>query len=73
MLDSIYHVALKLLKTRTFCVKMSILPYFTQCYKERHYVTLLNCKPLVVYRFYCMAFNHSQRRCHVRAQGLFKF
>ena len=46
MLDSIYHdnhVALKLLKTRTFCVKMSILPYFTQCYKERHYVTLLNC------------------------------
>ena len=44
---------------------VKILPFFTQCYNGRHYVTLLICKPLVVYRFYCMMLYHSQTQRHV--------
>ena len=52
MLDFIYHMTLKLLKKNIFCSKnIKILP----SYNPRHYVKLLNCKPLVDHRFYCMA------------------
>ena len=34
---------------------VKILPYFAQRYNGRHYIKLLICKPLMVYRFYCMA------------------
>ena len=41
MLDSIYHMTLKLLKNLIFGMKMSrFLPSFTLCYHNgRHYVT----------------------------------
>ena len=65
MLDSIYRMTLKLMKNCIFGVKKSILLSFTQCYNGQHYVTLLICKPLVVYRFYCMALYHSQMLGHV--------
>ena len=43
MLDSIYHMKLKLLKNQIFGVKnIKILPCFTQLYNGHHYVTLLN-------------------------------
>ena len=44
---------------------VKILASFTQRHNGRHYVMLLICKPLLVYRFYCMALYHSQRRRHV--------
>ena len=66
MLDSIHHMTLKLLENCNFWGEnVNILPSFMKCYKGSHYVTLLICKPLVVYRFYCMALYHSQRRRHV--------
>ena len=42
-------------------------------YNERHYVKLLVCKPLVVYRFYCMALFHSQTRRHEIKRGYLLF
>ena len=48
-----------------WCENVKILPSFMQLYNRCHYITLLNCKPLVVYVFYCMALYHSQMRCHV--------
>ena len=43
LLDSNYHMKLKLLKNQIFGVKnVKILPYFTQRYNGRHYITLLN-------------------------------
>ena len=51
MLDSIYHMRLKLLKNHIFGVKVMILTSFTQRYNGRHYVTPLICKPLVVFYF----------------------
>ena len=59
MLDSIYHMTLKLLKN------CNILPTFTQRYNGRHYVTLLISKPIVFYRLHCMALYHSQRQRYV--------
>ena len=46
-----------------------ILPSFTQRYIGRHYVTLLICKTLVVYRFYCMTLYQSQTRRQVIKRG----
>ena len=43
MLDSIYHMTLKLLKNHIFGVNhVKILPSFMQRYNGRHYATLLN-------------------------------
>ena len=39
MIDSIYHMAFKLLKNCTFG-KCQTFAIFTQCYNGRHYVTL---------------------------------
>ena len=62
MLDSIYHMTLKLLKNEN--VKIS--PSFTQHYNGRPYVSRTGiCKPLVAYRFYFMALYHSQMRRHL--------
>ena len=53
MLDFIYPMTLKLLN-RIIGVKTSrFLLSFMQHYNGRHYVKLLICKPLVVYRFMC--------------------
>ena len=65
MLDSIYHMTLKLLENHIFlCENANILPSF-KCYIGRHYVMLPICKPLEGHRFYCMALHHSQRQHHV--------
>ena len=59
-------MTLNLLKNCIFSVKMSRL-----CHPLRNVImdiiTLRYeiCKPFVVYRFYCMAFYHSQMQCHV--------
>ena len=51
MLVSIYHMTLKSRKKLHFWHEMSrFLPSFTYCYHGRHYVTLLKCRPLLVYR-----------------------
>ena len=43
ILDSIYHMALKLLKNYIFCLKMSrFWSSFTQRFSGHHYVTLRN-------------------------------
>ena len=47
------------MKTANFCHRLC------NVIKERQCVTLLICKPLFVYRLYCMAFYHFQRRRHV--------
>ena len=66
MLDSVYHMTLKLVKNRIISVKTSkfchllrnvIMDVITLCYEI--------CKPLVVYRFYCIALYLSQARLHV--------
>ena len=44
MLNSIYHMTLRLIKNHTFGMKTSILSPFTQHYNGRHYVTLKNHK-----------------------------
>ena len=64
MLDSIYHMTLKLfwnhifgVKTLGFCHMQdikSVISYFPKI-----------CKPLVFYWFYCMALFHSQMRHHM--------
>ena len=66
MLDSFHHTALKLIKNRILAWKRQVLSSFTQWYNERLYVPFLICKPLVVYRFYCMALYHSLRQGHVQ-------
>ena len=43
---------------------VNILPYFAQRHNGRHYIMRLINKPLVVYRFDCMALYHSQTRGH---------
>ena len=66
MLDSIYHMTFKLLKNHFFGMTTSRF-----CHLLRNVimdVIMLHyeiCKPLVVYRFYCMSLFHSQMRCHV--------
>ena len=37
-----------------------------QRYNGRHYITLLICKPLVVYRFYCMVLYHTQTQQYIK-------
>ena len=65
MLDSVYHITLKLIKSYFWRENFKILPSLEQCYNGRHYVALRICKPLVVYQFYCMVLYHSQTRHHV--------
>ena len=60
MFDSIYHMTLKLLKNLIFGVKTSRFCHLL--HNVRMDVIMLRyliCKPLVVYRFYCMALYHS--------------
>ena len=42
MLDSVYHMTLKLLKNHIFGVKMSRFCHFYSTLNERNYVMLLN-------------------------------
>ena len=58
MLYSIYHYNIRITLKSHFCRKHVInLPLCEQRCYGRH-----NCKPLVVYRFECMALFHSQTR-----------
>ena len=53
MLDSIYHMTLQELENHMFWREIvNILTYFAQHLNGCHNVTLLLCKPLVVYRFF---------------------
>ena len=63
MLDSIYHMTLKLLK-KVLGMKTSRFCHLL-CNVIINFIRLLNCKPLMVYRFYCMALYNFQMRCHV--------
>ena len=67
MLDSIYHITLKLLKNHIFGVKMSKFCHLLCNVKMKviTYVMLLICTLFVVYRFYCIALYHFQTRHHV--------
>ena len=69
MLDSIYHMTLKLLNNCILGENVKILPFFHNF--TMHIITLRYqiCKPLVVYRFYCMELYHSHMRCHVIKLG----
>ena len=61
MLDSIYHMTTTL-KTHFWRKNVIILSLCTQrCYERFPLIY----KPLVVYRFYCMALFHSQTRRHM--------
>ena len=65
MLDSIYHMTLRLLlKSHICCKNVIILTLCMQlCYGRQRFPKI--DKPLVVYRFYCMALFHSQARRHM--------
>ena len=65
MLDSVYHMALKLIKILFWRVKVKNLPSFTQHYNERHNITLHNLYATsdLLILFYVLY--HSQIRCHV--------
>ena len=69
LLDSIYHMTLKVLKTLIFDVKTSIF-YHILHYVIMDVITLRYeiCKPLVVDQFYCMALYHSKARRYVIKQ-----
>ena len=67
MLDSIYHMTIKLLKISFLALKCQDLPSFTQHLIGCHYVIYIICNPLVVYEFNCMALYHSQMQHHYRA------
>ena len=61
MLDSKLSYDIKITLKCDFCFKkVIILSLCTQRCYECHFSKI--CKPLVVYRFYCMALFHSQRR-----------
>ena len=66
MLDSIYYMTLKLLQNCLVGVKTSIFCHLLHNVSidviTSHYEI---CKPLVVYRLYCMALYHFQMRRHV--------
>ena len=64
MLDSIYHMT-NTLKSYFWRKNVIILSLCTQCCYGRHNVSRKIYKPLVVYRFYCMALFHSQTRRHM--------
>ena len=57
MLDSIYHMTLKLIKRIIENVK--VLSSVTQLYDGRHYITLPKCIDFIAWRY------QSQTRCHV--------
>ena len=61
MLDSIYHMT-NTLKSHFWRKNVMISSSCTQRCYGRHNVSI---KPLVVYRFYCMALFHSQTRRHM--------
>ena len=66
MLDSIYHMTLKLLKNQICGVKnIKICHILRNIVMDVITIRYLICKPLVVYQFYCMALYHSQTRHHV--------
>ena len=60
MVDFIYHMTLKLIKTRTFGVKTSIF-----CHLFSNIIMDVIALPLVVYQFYCMVLFHSNTPRHV--------
>ena len=62
MLDSI-----RITSKSHFGVKM---PYFTERYIMNDISYVLICKPLLVYRFYCVAIFHSQTPHHVIIRGI---
>ena len=65
MLDSIYHMT-NTLKPDFWRKNVIILSLCTQlCYGCRNVSRKSIYKPLVVYRFYCMALFHSQTRRHM--------
>ena len=64
MLDSIYHMT-NTLKSDFWRKNVIILSLCTQRCYGRHNVSRKSIKPLVVYRFYCMALFHSQMRRHM--------
>ena len=70
MLDSIYHMT-NTLKFHFWCGNVIILSLGTQRCYGRHNLSPKNDKPLVVYRFYCMALFHSQTRRHMIKYGYF--
>ena len=63
MLDSIYHMT-NTLKSHFWRKNVMILSSCTQRCYGRNNVSRID-KPLVVYRFYCIALYHSQTRRHV--------
>ena len=67
MLDSIYHITLKLLKNCSLSAKTSTSDFVIFYAAVMDAITLRYeiCKPLEVYRFYCMALYDSQTRRHV--------
>ena len=66
MLDSIYHMTLRLLLNLISAVKKVIILSLCMqhCY-GRHNVSQQSINHLVVYRFYCTALFHSQMRRHM--------
>ena len=63
MLDSIYHMT-NTLKSHFWRKNIIFLSLCTQrCYGRQRFPYIY--KPLVVYRFYCMALFHSQTRRHM--------
>ena len=66
ILDSIYHLTLRLLWNLFLAIKR-----FNFCHYVRNFVMDVITfpkfyKPLVVYQFYCMALFHSQMRLHIK-------
>ena len=64
MLDSIYHMT-NTLKSHFWSKNIIILSLCAQRCYGHHNVSRKFDKPLVVYRFYCMALFHSQTRRHM--------
>ena len=64
MLDSIYHMT-NSLKSTFWRQNVMILSSCTQRCYGRNNVSRKSKKPLVFYRFYCMALFHSQARRHM--------
>ena len=58
MLASIYHMTLKILNYHIFGVKKSRFCHILRNVLMDVITNALICKPLVVYRFYCMALFH---------------
>ena len=66
MLDSIYYMALKLIKNHIFGLETSIFLHLLHDFiMDVIRLCCEICKPLVVYRFYCMVLYLSQMQCHV--------